>query len=414
MISRLRCIVLSLTLLACGGQCGHPPTPGTPREPAPEAAPEAVDAAPEPAASEEAGPAPAAEDAATEPDPPPDVSLPEAAEEETFDEQAAIEALDFKGVPEIPKFKPSKHQELADPVELEYLTDHERTRRLLAEGDWASVPGEKTLVPMKRVRVSDGISYRFRILVGEEDEVITGFFKPRQANYWDWLKEYHAYEVGRMIGAPTVPLVMRFMPRHKFSYFLGKIPQAEQDNFKWEGPKHDQLRGAFKYWVPHYRHRTFGARVIGETYMTEIARSLHPANKAELREEHDLYLQLGRGIVFDYLIINEDRPENLGTILLPDGTYHLVLIDNGLALGVEHGGRTVMKDMFRKMRIFPRNMIEKIRALEKSRVEAMFRPEDDKVMWLPEIIAKQFWKRRRYILDRVEKYHQMYGDVIWY
>ncbi len=423
MVARARCILLSITLLACGGQCGHP-------GPAPDRPPVGEDdsqvdgnAVVEVSIVElggDGGSEPVADvaDAAGEADIPSDATDATPVEplgEPLFDEQEALAALKFKKVPKIPKFKPSGAQDVADPEELSYLTDHEKTCKLLADAPWAQVQGEKTLVPMKRVRINDGISYRFRILIGEkEGEIITGFFKPRQANYWDWLKEYHAYNVGRLIDAPTVPLVMRFMSKNKFNGFLAKITQEEKDNFKWEGPASDQIRGVFKYWVPSYRHRTFGARVIDETYMTEIAASLHPVNKKKLREQHDLYLQLGRGIVFDYLTLNEDRPENLGTILMPDGSYHIVLIDNGLSLGVEHKGRTVMKDMFEQMTIYPQDMIEKVKLLEKGQIEGMFRPEDDSVMWLPEVIVEQFWKRRNHILDQIEKNHQKFGDVIWY
>lgn len=409
---RNKLFLLPLLLVAFGGQCGRPgPGPGDPGAETPGQQPDAAAAADVLDAPADVLDAPA--DGVDEADL--DGGVSGDVHEEVFDEEAALALLSFKKVPKIPKFKPSKVQEVADPSELEYLTNHEKTNKILAEAGWAKVQGEKTLVPMIRIRKVDGTSYRFRILVGfEGEDVITGFFKPRQANYWDWLKEVHAYNVGRMIGAPTVPTVLRFMSKYKFSYFLGKISKELKDNFKWEGKKKDQLRGAFKYWVPSYRHRAFGKRIIGETYMTEIAKSLHPMNKKKLREKYDLYLQLGRGIVFDYLIINEDRPENLGTILMPDGSYHMVLIDNGLALGVEHGGRTVMKNMFKEMRIFPRDMIDKVRALERDELEAMLRPEDDKPMMLPEVCVKQLWKRRQFILDQIDKYHEMYGDVIWY
>lgn len=408
-------LAVPLLLLVSGGQCGRPgPGPGGPPAETPATKPDAGTPAPD--AVEEPGDA----DGAAEPDVPardagPATDAGPAAAEEELDEEAALAEIGFKKVPKIPKFKPSKHQEVADPSELKYLRNHELTSKILAEAKWAKVPGEKTLVPMIRVRKIDGTSYRFRILLeAGEEEVITGFFKPRQANYWDWLKEIHAYDIGRKIGAPTVPTVMRFMKKQKFSFFLGKITKELQDNFKWEGKPKEKLRGAFKYWVPSYRHRTFGKRIVGETYMTEIAKSLHPMNKKVLRQEYDLYLQLGRGIVFDYLIINEDRPENLGTILMEDGSYHMVLIDNGLALGVEHGGRTVMKNMFKLMHIFPKDMIDLIRELDEEEIASMMRPEDDKVMMLPEVCVKQLWKRRQYILDRVDKYHEMYGDVIWY
>jgi hypothetical protein len=413
-------VLVPLFLLASGGQCGRPgPGPGGPGPGTPGPSHDAGPGEPAPAGGQDAV-GEAWDDAGVQadlPDDPPggDVAGEDVADEEVFDEEAALAKLAFKKVPKIPKFKPYDKQEVADPSELEYLNDHAKTNKILAEAKWAKVEGEKTLVPMIRERVADGTSYRFRILLDAGDgAVVTGFFKPRQANYWDWLKEIHAYNIGREIDAPTVPTVMRFMPRKKFSYFLGQITPELVENFKWEGEKKDRLRGAFKYWVPSYRHRTFGKRVIGETYMTEIAKSLHPANKKALREGYDLYLQLGRGIVFDYLIINEDRPENLGTILMPDGSYHMVLIDNGLSLGVEHGGRTVMKNMFKEMRIFPRHMIDRIRALDEDGIWRNLRPEDDQVMMLPEVCVKQLWKRRQFILERVDELHQMYGDVIWY
>jgi hypothetical protein len=324
--------------------------------------------------------------------------------------------ITFKKIPKIPSFKPWPEQPVADPKELEYLTDHAGTCKILAEADWTKREGMKTLVPMKRERIADSLAWRFQILLAlsETDEPITGFFKPRQENYWDWLKEVHAYNIGELIGAPTVPTVLRFWSKKKFSWWLGKTPPEETTMFKWEGKKEPKIRGALKYWVPSYTHRRFGKKIANEEYMNAIAASLHPANKEKLRKEYPLYLELGRGIVFDYLIINEDRPENLGTILLPDGSYKLVLIDNGLALGVEHGGRTVMKKMFKSMRIFPKDMIDRIRALDDAQVAELLRPKDDPVMWLPEVCITQLLKRRDDIVSTVDGWYAKWGDIIWY
>jgi hypothetical protein len=33
---------------------------------------------------------------------------------------------------------------------------------------------------------------------------------------------------------------------------------------------------------------------------------------------------------------------------------------------------------------------------------------------LPEVVVKQFWKRRKDILDTVDGIHGKYGDVVWY
>jgi hypothetical protein len=330
--------------------------------------------------------------------------------------EAAAPKIKFKKVPKIPSLKPSDKQPVADPIELEYLTDHEKTNRILAEGKWTKKQGEKTLTPMKRERVSDPLAWRFKILlaISDEDEPITGFFKPRQESYWDWLKEIHAYNIGALIGAPTVPTVMRFFSKNSFSWWLNKTPADETTMFKWEGKKEPRIRGALKYWVPSYWHRRIGAKVANEEYMTAIAKSIHPANRKKLEKDYPVYLEMGRGIVFDYLIINEDRPENLGTLLMPDGSYKLVFIDNGLALGVEHGGRTVMKNMFLAMRMFPRDMIDRIRDLEDADLWKLLRPPDDPVMWLPEVCVEQLIKRRDFIVKTVDEWHEKWGDIIWY
>jgi hypothetical protein len=325
-------------------------------------------------------------------------------------------AITFKNVPKIPSFKPSPNQPVADPKELEYLTDQDKTLKILSEGSWAKRKGQLTLIPMKRERVADGLAWRFRILLAlsDDDEPITGFFKPRQENYWDWLKEVHAYNIGRRINAPTIPTVLRFFKKTSFSGWLGKTPAEETTMFKWEGKKDPKIRGALKYWVPSYWHRHFGAKVANEDYMTAIAKSIHPANREKLEKEYPLYLEVGRGIIFDYLIINEDRPENLGTILMPDGMQKLVLIDNGLALGVEHAGRTVMKKMFLGMRMFPKDMIDAIRTLDKDELTDMLRPPDDPVMWLPEVCVDQIVKRKDFILKTVDEWHAKWGDIVWY
>jgi len=337
-------------------------------------------------------------------------------EAKSDEHSTAEEKIVFKKIPRIPAFKPWIDQPIAGDEELEYLTDIEKTCKILREGEWAKAEGAKTLTPMKRVRVADGLAWRFQILLALKDmeKPITAFFKPRQINYWDWLKEIHAARIGELINAPIIPTVMRFFEKKRFSWWLSNTPPEETTMFEWEGKKEPKIRGALKYWVPSYVHRRFGMRIANEEYMNEIAESLHPANKEKLEKEFPLYLELGRGIVFDYLILNEDRPENLGTILLKNGSYKLVLIDNGLSLGVEHGGRTVMKKMFKKMRLFPKDMIEKIRSLEKSQIQEILRPADDPVMWLPEICITQFFERRDDIISTVDKWHEKWGDIIWY
>jgi len=324
--------------------------------------------------------------------------------------------ITFKKIPKIPSLKPSPKQPVADPIELACLTDHEKTNKILAEGKWTKKQGEKTLTPMKRERVADPLAWRFKILlaVSDDDEPITGFFKPRQESYWDWLKEIHAYNLGALISAPTVPTVMRFFSKNSFSWWLNKTPAEETGMFKWEGKKDPKIRGALKYWVPSYWHRHIGAKVANEDYMKAIAKSIHPANREKLEKDYPVYLEMGRGIVFDYLILNEDRPENLGTILMPDGSYKLVFIDNGLALGVEHGGRTVMKSMFQDMRMFPKDMIDRIRDLEDDEIWKLLRPPDDPVMWLPEVCVEQLIKRRDFIVKTVDEWHLKWGDIIWY
>lgn len=411
-------IAAMLLIVFSGNRCEKQPKAKVKAKPVPQAADAAVDAA------KDAAPGPAA-DASNPADAPADAVETAAADAAAGDvpdvtvesgEVAQAPKIKFKKVPKIPSIKPSDKQPVADPMELEYLTNHEKTNKILAEGKWVKKQGEKTLTPMKRERISDPLAWRFKILmaISDDDEPITGFFKPRQEGYWDWLKEIHAYNIGALIDAPTVPTVMRFFSKNSFSWWLNKTPSDETVMFKWEGKKEPKIRGALKYWVPSYWHRRIGAKVVDEDYMTAIAKSIHPANRQKLEKDYPAYLEIGRGIVFDYLVINEDRPENLGSLLMPDGSYKIVFIDNGLALGVEHGGRTVMKNMFLEMRMFPKDMIDKVRDIEDTELWNLLRPPDDPVMWLPEVCVEQLIKRRDFIIETVDGWHEKWGDIIYY
>jgi hypothetical protein len=320
--------------------------------------------------------------------------------------------VDLGEAPPIPPIEDDENEQTASEQEWLYLTDHVTTETALAQAQvrWGA----------SRAQVKDLVRYgegakaiRFKLVLDPEDgDNFRAQFKVRQTGwYFEWKKEIHAYRLGEMIGAPVVPAIERTLPRKRFHVFSYKMTEEDFALMKGEG----MIRGSMRYWVESLHPRKVGTRLADEEYLMEIATALHPLNRAALLEPANaVYLDWGRAFIFDYLVINDDRARNMGTVLSPSGVRRLVLIDNGLALGVQHAGRTEAKGFFEAMTLFPRDTVEKLRALEEDEVMDMLVPEGDNVIAIKKKAAEQLWLRREEILARIDELHEKYGDWIWY
>ncbi len=316
--------------------------------------------------------------------------------------------------PAIPPIEADENEQTCTEQEWTYLTDLDGTEKVLEEANvlWGSSRSQvKDLV-----RYGEGAkAIRFKLVIKPQDkESFWAQYKVRQTGYYfEWKREILSYRIGKMIGAPVTPAVERKLPQKRFQTFSNKMTEEDFALIKWEG--WGAARGSLRYWIEALHPRKIGTRLADEEYLTEIAEALHPANREALAaDEYLVYLEMGRAFVFDYLILNDDRARNLGTVLDPGGMRHLVLIDNGLALGLQTEGRTKAKGYFEAMTLFPRETIDYLRAMDEEETMDLLVPPDDNILAIKEKAAEQLWERREAILARVDELHARYGDLIWY
>lgn len=329
----------------------------------------------------------------TEPEPPPSPDLGEA--------------------PDIPPIEEPDEEPTATDEEWRYITDHDHAEKVLAESNVAWGRSKPKIKSMMRIG-EEARAIRFKLLLDpEEGENIWTQYKVRQTDYYhEWKREILAYEVGKRIHAPVVPVVDRKLPEQAFRKFLDEVEETDYEIIRWQG---GSSRGSLRYWVEALRPRTIGDRVCDEEYMTQIATALHPANAEALASDgYTVYREMGRAMVFDYLILNDDRARNMGTTLAPDGVRHLVLIDNGLAFGYQTRERVKAKGYFDAMSYFPRDTIDALRAMTREETLALLTPPDDRVLSIRGKAAAQLWKRRNRIIARVDELFEKYGDHVYY
>jgi len=352
-------------------------------------------------------------DATAEPEP------AEAPDATTVPDVPAVDApylpdVDLGEAPPIPPIEADENEKTTTEQEWTYLTDLDGTEKILRTANvlWGSSRSQvKDLV-----RYGEGAkAIRFKLVIKPKDrESFRAQYKVRQTGwYFEWKREILSYRIGKMIGAPVTPAVERKLPQKRFKTFSNKMTEEDFALIRWEG--WGSARGSLRYWVEALHPRKIGARLGDEEYLMEIAEALHPANRDALASpDHLVYLEMGRAFVFDYLILNEDRARNMGTVLDPDGVRHLVLIDNGLALGLQTKTRTKAKGYFEAMTLFSRDTIDYLRAMDQEETMDLIVPPDDNVLAVKQKAADQLWERRETILARVDELHEKYGDWIWY
>jgi len=148
--------------------------------------------------------------------------------------------------------------------------------------------------------------------------------------------------------------------------------------------------------------------------MMAIAQSLHPANRDAIQADVPIYLDVGRAFVFDYLIYNNDRARNLGSISLPDGSDRLILFDHGLAFGVEGQSKKSAITYVEAMQMMPSDVIDHLRSLTDPELQSLVGTGAPAGAGLSDKIVSQIWERRDVILEKTDDLVAVYGPLALY
>ncbi len=240
-------------------------------------------------------------------------------------------------------------------------------------------------------------------------------FKPQQTHYQsDPRKEIAAYRLDRWLGIGHVPpakpgafkvedLLAAADPDSR-AYTAGRIED--------EGVAHDGiLRGELSWWIPEIRDQTIGPwRVDEEQGMALWMSWLHP--KIEIpAEDKPLVEQLVACVLFDVLIDNADRWTGYNTKGSPDRRT-LYFMDNTLSFGLFTFGHKTNLDPLFKIEVFPRGLVERLRALTPEAVLAAIDVGDDPMgpLLTPAEISAMM-ARRDHLLAYIDGLIAEYGEA---
>jgi hypothetical protein len=232
--------------------------------------------------------------------------------------------------------------------------------------------------PVTRVKLNHGgtsLSLRLDFADGAR-----AAFKPQQTHYQsDPRKEIAAYRIDRLLGIGHVP------PAKPGAFPLAElIAAADPDSRDYtagriedEGVAHDGiLRGAVSWWIPDIRDQMIETwRVDEDQGMALWTSWLHP--KVEIPAEHRaLVEQLVACVLFDVLIDNADRWTGYNTKGSLDRKT-LYFMDNTLSFSLFTFGHKTNLDPLFKIEVFPRRLVERLRALTPETITAAIDVGDD-------------------------------------
>ncbi|MFH1435739.1 MAG: hypothetical protein ABIJ56_08500 [Pseudomonadota bacterium] len=338
------------------------------------------------------------------------------------------EAADAKDAKDAKPQKPQLPVEDAPPIP-EYV--HERDLKQASPGEWIDIRNtgatEKLMLEGKLVwgrtktkvkilkRVGDDV--KRVIFLGEidgEGRTIKVQIKVPQESYNEWRGEIHAYNLGKKLGLPLPPVVLRTFKRSDFARARNAMTEEEMEIIDWSGKSSERVEGSVRYWVESLNPRKVGGKVADEEYLQQAAAALHPANRASLVEDYKPYLDLGRMFVFDYLIYNNDRARNLGTMVFPDGSVKLILFDHGLAFGIQNKSKKISFDYLDSMQMLPADMLEVLETMTRPQLDDLLDAGTNNRLRLKETVISQLWDRRGEIVDKAQELRARWGEAAFY
>lgn len=253
----------------------------------------------------------------------------------------------------------------ADPLLIERLRDVEGTVRLLADAPVATDPeGIPRVVATTESRGNPKV--RFRITFEDPaGGTFDAIFKPKQRYYRDWIGEILSARIAAELGVRITPVVERRIRRADLEDALLRLPADLRRLVSWEEDEAGAafVRGSLAYWVPGF-HPRVGEYRTDQDDLERLADELRRDNVESVREEESLQ-DLAGVLLLDYLVLNEDRLYNLGTVRLP-GSDRLLLvpIDQGDTL-VGPGGRGWRcRRLWQQVQVYPRDLVGRLRALD--------------------------------------------------
>lgn len=210
-------------------------------------------------------------------------------------------------------------------------------------------------------------------------------FKPEQIHpQSDPRREIAAYRLDRLLQIGRVPPAKSFVvpvadllaaaePSHR-TYIQGRLAD-EALMRKGEGGL-AVLRGELSWWVPEIKLAKLGPFRIDEKDGKAAWVAALQIGAPLADEQRDFVAQISAVILFDVLIDNPDRWTGANTVMSPDGKT-LYFMDNSMSFSRFGFGHQSNLLALRRIQMFPRALVERIRGLTREAIAAAISVGED-------------------------------------
>ncbi len=205
-------------------------------------------------------------------------------------------------------------------------------------------------------------------------------FKPEQTHpQSDPRREIAAFRLDRLLGIGHVP------PAKAASISVQELLDAAEPGYRSyiasrlddEGIAHaEMLRGELSWWVPEIRLAKLGPYRIDEKEGRALWTAYLQAGAPIPDESRAMTEQIAAQILFDVLIDNPDRWTGSNTEMSPDGKT-LFFMDNTLSFSSFTLGHEQNLGALRRIQVFPRRLVARIRALTEDEIIQAIKITDD-------------------------------------
>ncbi len=198
-------------------------------------------------------------------------------------------------------------------------------------------------------------------------------FKPQQTHWQsDPRKEIAAYRIDRLLGIGHVP------PAKPVALAIDDLVAATEPQFRTytEGrlaneavAKGGIVRGELSWWIPEIKDMLIGGVRVDEDAGMELWQQYLSVGTRAPAEVQPLLAQLAACVIFDVVIDNSDRWTGNNTKGSVDRKT-LYFMDNTLSFSVFTWGHAANLDPLRKISVFPKRLVGKLRAMTYADVSA--------------------------------------------
>jgi hypothetical protein len=244
------------------------------------------------------------------------------------------------------------------------------------DGELLAPLGATTVTRIKMNHGGTSLSVRLDFASGAR-----AAFKPEQIHpQSDPRREIAAYRIDRLLGIGHVP------PATAAAIPLTELLDATEpayrtyitDRFADEAIVRDGLvHGELSWWVPEIRLAKLGPFRIDEHDGRDLWTFYLQAHAKMPDDVRPMCAQIAAVILFDVLIDNPDRWTGSNTEMSPDGKT-LYFMDNTMSFSVFGVGHETNLGALRRIQVFPRRLVDRMRTLTEDQIEQAVRTTDDR------------------------------------